>query len=163
MGEANRGAEGRRRGGGGGGGGGIYNLLECPSGMKGNDEPTHIYNGLDFSFWFFGVWVFFSLKRHSFSSFISFQAPSHQILCHWHLQTVGYFEDFWYYCANWIVSWLIGGLVTSHASSSSFFFFFPVDWLVGLLSSPFFFFFLVLFTFLPLLTSLLTQLLFFSP
>ncbi len=48
MGEANRGAEGRR-GGGGGGGGGIYNLLECPSGMKGNDEATN-NNGLDFSF-----------------------------------------------------------------------------------------------------------------
>jgi hypothetical protein len=25
--------------------------------MKGNDEPTH-NNGLDFSFWFLGVWVF---------------------------------------------------------------------------------------------------------
>ncbi len=55
MGEANGGSEGRRRGG--GGGGGIYNVLECPSGMKGNDEPTH-NNGLDFSFWFLGVWVF---------------------------------------------------------------------------------------------------------
>jgi hypothetical protein len=99
-----------------------------------------------------GVCVGFSLKRHSFSSFISFQAPysadKHQILCHWHLQTVGSFEDFWYYCANWIVSWLIGALVTSHVLLLLLLLLLLPSWLIGDPSS-FFFFFLVLFTFLP--------------